>query len=67
MPDLIFVLISDTLKNIYQMNRMETSYKSGLSQVLLDINKNKFLKGKGIWKFDNSISIDKGYIKIVKK
>lgn len=47
------------------MNRIEKSYRSDLSPVLLDINKNKLLKGKGMWKFNNSLSTDKGYIKIV--
>lgn len=49
------------------MKRIENSYKSDLSPVLLDINKNKFLKGKGIWKFNNSLSTDKGFIEIVKQ
>lgn len=62
-----FFLISDTLQNMSPMIKIENSYRSDHSPVVLCIKKNEFLKGKGIWKFNDSLLTDKEYIKIVKQ
>lgn len=41
------------------MNRIEKSYRADLSPVLLDINKNKFLKGKGMWNLTTPYQLTK--------
>lgn len=50
-----FFLISDTLQNMSPMIKIENSYRSDHSPVVLFIKKNEFLKGKGLWKFNNSL------------
>lgn len=49
------------------MIKIENSYRSDHSPVVLCIKKNEFLKDKGIWKINNSLLTDKECIKIVKK
>lgn len=49
------------------MNYIESSYGSDHLPVDLCIKRNKFLKGKGIRKFDYSPLNDKEYIEIVKQ
>lgn len=48
------------------MIKIENSYRLDYFLVVLFIKKNEFLKGKGLWKFNNFLLIDKEYIKIVK-
>lgn len=50
-----------------QIFEIENNYRSDHSPVVLCIEKNEFLKGKGIWKFNNALLADKEYIKIVKQ
>lgn len=44
-----FFLISDTLQTMSSMIKIEDSFRSDHSPVVLCIIKNEFLKGKGIW------------------
>nr|XP_034320385.1 uncharacterized protein LOC105331900 isoform X1 [Crassostrea gigas] len=60
-------LISNTLQNMSPMIKIENSYRSDHSPVVLFIKKNEFLKSKRIWKFNNSLLTEKEYIKIVKQ
>lgn len=47
--------------------KFENSYRSDHSPVGLSFKFNDFLKGKGLWKFNNSLLTDKIYIDIIKK
>lgn len=49
-----FFKISLTLQNWSTINYLESSYRSDRLSVALCIKMNKFLKGKGIRKFNNS-------------
>lgn len=62
-----FFKISLTLQNWSPINYLESSYRSDRLSVALCIKRNKFLKGKGIQKFNNSPLNDREYIKIVKQ
>lgn len=41
------------------MIRIENSYMSDHSLIVLCTKKNNFIKGKGIWKFNNPLLADK--------
>ena len=45
---------------------IDNSYRSDHSGVVLSLNLNKIHKGRGLWKFNNSLLSDKEYIKIIK-
>lgn len=62
-----FFKISLTLQNWSPINYLESSYRSDRLSVALCIKRNKFLKGKGIRKSNNSPLNDKEYIEIVKQ
>ena len=54
------------MKRVPQI-KFENSYRSDHSPVGLSFKFNDFLKGKGLWKFNNSLLTDKIYIDIIKK
>ena len=62
-----YFLISETLMNRVPQIKFENSYRSDHSPVGLSFKFNDFLKGKGLWKFNNSLLTDKIYIDIIKK
>ena len=45
----------------------ENSYRSDHSPVVLFCKLNEFKKGKGFWKFNNSLLGDKDYVKLIKE
>lgn len=52
---------------IYLKNcSVEPSYRSDHSMVVLDLEFHPFVRGKGLWKFNNSLLYDSEYIKTVK-
>ena len=58
MARLNFILISETLLDIYGDSNIKNSYKSDHSPVNLIINISKHEKGKGNWKINNSLLLD---------
>lgn len=62
-----FFKISDTSQNWSPMKYLESSYRSDHLPVAVCIKRNKFLKGKGMLKFNNSPLNDREYIEIVKQ
>ena len=45
---------------------IDNSYRSDHSGVILFLKLNTIQKGKGLWKFNNSLLTDKEYLKIIK-
>lgn len=61
-----FFLISSHLMNFLNNSTIDIGYRSDHSMVLFDIKFINFEKGKGFWKFNNSLLKDKIYIDGVK-
>jgi hypothetical protein len=47
--------------------KIEPSYRSDHSMVILELEFKPFVRGKGLWKFNNSLLYDLEYSNIVKK
>lgn len=62
-----FFLISDTLSIMNPKITHNNSYRSDHSPVTLQFKLNDFVRGRGFWKFNNSLLYDKEYVDIVKK
>jgi hypothetical protein len=62
-----FFLITNNLMPMVEKVIIENSYRSDHSGVVLSIKLSKLKKGKGLWKFNNSLLTDKDYVKIVKE
>ena len=62
-----FFLITETL--MHSLNDVEIlpSYRSDHSSVVLSLEINDFIKGRGLWKFNVSLLKDKMYVNTVKK
>ena len=61
-----FFLISDSLFSSVQDVQIENSYRSDHSPVVLSLKINDFVKGRGLWKFNNSLLHDPEYVKLIK-
>ena len=62
-----FFLVSQRLfSNVHDV-KIENSYRSDHSPVILELKLNDFNIGKGLWKFNNSLLYDKNYVKSVKE
>ena len=62
------MLISNTLQEFVTMTEILTPISTDHSSVLLSLSKEKScLRGKGIWKFNSSLSKDQNYITEIKK
>lgn len=62
-----FFLISESLLNLSLYVKYENSYRSDHCPVVLCVRTNEFLKGKGFWKFNNSLLKDKEYVYLIKE
>jgi hypothetical protein len=62
-----FFLISESLQHMVPSINHENSYRSDHSPVVLFCKLNEFKKGKGFWKFNNSLLGDKDYVKLIKE
>ena len=62
-----FFLISETFLTLAPKIYFENSYRSDHSPVVLCFKTNEFKKGKGYWKFNNSLLTDKEFVNIIKK
>lgn len=61
-----FFLISETLLSGLEMCTIEPSYRSDHSMISLKISFNDFKKGRGLWKFNNSLLYDENYLDCIK-
>jgi len=61
-----FFLISENLLNSINKADIEPSYRSDHSQISLSINFTNFKKGKGLWRFNNSLLSKLEYVKQIK-
>ena len=62
-----FFLVSESLLNMVPCVKYESSYRSDHSPVLLCCRLNEFKKGRGFWKFNNSLLTDKEYVKQIQR
>ena len=62
-----YFLIADQLQNITTNIFTQPSYRSDQSSVIIEFKLDTFTKGKGLWKFNNSLLKDKEYVEKVKQ
>ena len=62
-----YILISESLSNLVENIYVRPSYRSDHSAVVLEVKFNMFDRGRGLWKFNNSLLTDKNYIEKVKQ
>lgn len=62
-----YILISESLSNMVETISIKPGYRSDHSSVLLELKFNKFIRGRGLWKFNNSLLTDKTFIEKVKQ
>ena len=62
-----YILISESLSNIVEKLSIKPGYRSDHSAVVIKLKFNKFTRGRGLWKFNNSLLTDKTYIDKVKE
>ena len=60
-----FFLISESLLSSIMNCSIEPSYRSDHSMVILKCKFNKFVKSKGLWKFNNSLLKDMDYLNTI--
>ena len=60
-----FFLLSEDLLTSVKKCKIENSYRSDHSPVLPSICFNKFVKGKPLWKFNNSLLKDIDYLNVI--
>ena len=61
-----FFLISGNLLPSVKLVSIEPSYRSDHSMVTLNFKFNDFIKGKGYWKFNNSLLYEEEFLKVIK-
>ena len=62
-----YFLISNQMSNIIKSCNIKAGYRYDHSIIELEIILNKFIRGKGLWKFNNSLLKDKEYLTLVNK
>ena len=67
MARLDFFLIAENILNNLKNCKVELSYRSDHSMIILELEFNPFIRGKGLWKFNNSLLYDIDYINMVKE
>ena len=65
--DWIFFLFTESMLTNLKNCTIDPSYRSDHSMIILSLVFNPFNKGKGLWKFNNSLLYEKDYSKIVRK
>jgi hypothetical protein len=66
MARLDFLLITENILSNLKNCKVEPSYRSDHSMIILELEFNPFIRGKGLWKF-NSLLYDIDYINMVKE
>lgn len=61
-----FFLISDNIFHFVNDVKIDNSYRSDHSPVVFSFKINEFIKGRGLWKFNNSLLHDTDYVKEIK-
>ena len=61
-----FFLTSENLSNIIENIEIKPGYRSDHSAVVLELKFNEFKRGKGLWKFNNTLLNDRDYMTKVK-
>ena len=56
-----YLLISQSLSNIVENFSIKPGYKSDHSVVVMELKFNPFIRGHGLWKFNNSLLYDDVY------
>ena len=67
MARLDFLLITENILSNLKNCKVEPSYRSDHSMIILELEFNPFIRGKGLWKFYNSLLYDIDYINMVKE
>ena len=69
MARLDFFLITENIHVLSNLKncKVEPSYRSDHSMIILELEFNLFIRGKGLWKFNNSLLYDIDYINMVKE
>ena len=67
MARLDFFLITENILSNLKNCKVEPSYRSDHSMIILELELNPFIRGKGLWKFYNSLLYDIDYINMVKE
>ena len=62
-----YILTSESLSNMVEKVFIKSGYRSDHSAVVIEFKFNKFTRGRGLWKFNNSLLTDKTYIDKVKE
>ena len=62
-----FFLVTNNLEYSISGANVETGYRSDHSPVSIDLAFNKFIKGKGLWKFNNSLLQYDTYAETIRK
>ena len=62
-----FFLFSESLLPNLRKCTIESSYRSDHSMVVLELEFNPFIRGKGLWKFNNSLLYDVNYVTLIKE
>ena len=62
-----FFLVSRNFYHNIQNVKVENSYRSDHSPVVLEFKLSEFIIGKGLWKFNNALLSDIRYVQIVKE
>jgi hypothetical protein len=60
-------LVSDSFFHSVCNVKIDNSYSSDDSPVIFSFKINELMKGKGLWKFNDSVLRDTEYVKLVKK
>ena len=61
-----YILSSQKLSHLVETFFVKPGYRSDHSSVVLEIKFNAFQRGRGLWKFNNSLLLDKTYVDKVK-
>ena len=62
-----YILISDSLSNLVENCTIKPGYRSDHSIVVIELKFNPFARGRGLWKFNNTLLTDKEYVTKVKE
>ena len=62
-----YILISDSMSNSVETFSIKPGYRSDHSIVVVELKFNSFKRGRGLWKFNNSLLSDKIYVDKVKE